>query len=615
MVPEPEQSETDARRRRVRYLFGALGLLVVLGLNGGYQASRAVHEGTRGKAALLRAEGELNERQVGPARQHLVAAQHAFRQVRSSLAAMGPLLPLARITPFVRIQARGVQAFADAGVALSDAGIGLTDSASALVQPTDAQVPVSGAVESLRKISASLDAAVKALNLATTRVASLDGYRLVGPVRGARDDLASRLPAINTRASSAQRGLDALLAFAGGSGPRRYLFFSQNPDEVRPTGGFIGTYGVLVASGEGLHLERFEAIDTWLAAHPQAAVPPDEAPAALRFSSPPSRQTLANVNTSPDWRQASQLAADLWQKGGEEPVDGVLSVTPGFLARVLSVLGAVEVPSYGEVVNAGNVVERFDFYTRQVEAKTTTNVVRKDFVAELAQTVMQRLLAAPASQWDALAQAIGAAFDARDAMVWSRQPQVAAAVAERRWDGTLPSGPGDFFYEGEFHYESKNGRTLRRTYDHQIDLRPDGSARVTTTITIDNPVPASPLNSTSVIYLTVYGPQGAVLDGSSDPRSLPETALSGHSAAAWFRGAGPESRAVLKVVWDVPALVEQSPDGTRLLRLYWAALPDHTGDVLNLRVNLPEGWRWLGPPPPPTFAVDTDVARSWAIGA
>jgi hypothetical protein len=608
------ETETGPSRRLRRLLVAAaLVVVALLAGNGAYRAAQAVRAGTRGKVALLQAESELNDRHPGPARQHLVEAETSFRQVRSDLRAMGPLLPLARVTPFVRIQVKGVQAFADAGVALSEAGIGLSDSASAVLEPTDQHIPVSGAIDALRTIHTSLLGAVKALDVAGGKVASLNGYRLLGPIGSARDELATQMPRITARATSAESGLDALLAFVGGSGPRRYLFFSQNPEEVRPTGGFLGTYGVLVADGKQLGLERFAAIDGWLAAHPDAVVPPDQSPTPLRLSVPSAHQSLANANAVADWPRAAQVAADLWKKGGEAPVDGVLSVTPGFLARVISVVGPVEVPSYGETVDASNVVARFDFYTRQVESKTVTDTVRKDFVAELAQAVMQRLLSAPASQWDPLARAIGASFDAGEAMAWSTDAKVAGVLAQRGWDGALPASPGDFFYGAEFQYETKSGGGLRRTYDHQVDLHADGSAQVTTVLTIRNPQPKSPFNDQSVIYVTAYGPEGATLDPASDPPVANEPSVAGHPAAGWFRGAGPLSEATLKVVWDVPHLATRAKDGTWDLPLHWRRLPDHAGDVLTMKVNLPDGWSWVGTAPPPSVDLDRDVSASWRL--
>src|SRR5207249_4693507 len=115
----------------------------------------------------------------------------------------------------------------------------------------------------------------------------------------------------------------------------RYLLFSQNPDEVRPTGGFMGTYGVITAGPDGMALERYEGIEKWTLAHPDVVVSLDQTSNPFAIYDPPLPQRLSNVNAVPDWPRAARLAMDLWRRGDEAPVDGVLSVTPAFLARVL----------------------------------------------------------------------------------------------------------------------------------------------------------------------------------------------------------------------------------------------------------------------------------------
>ncbi len=441
----------------------------------------------RGRAALTRAESSLSQRSLDAARTDLTAAHTAFSEVREEIGALGPIASVARRIPVLRNQMKAVDTFASAGLSLSLAAQPLVDAADRLVNPTDEATPVSAAMDALRSTQATLQPAVAAISNASDAVASLQGLFLVGRLGDARDDLLIKLPRIKARAVSAGDGLSALMAFAGEGGPKRYLFLSQNSDELRPTGGFIGTYGVLTADHGQLRLERYDAIENWIGSHPQVQVPPEEAGSPFRLHNPPLKRTLSNVNNVPDWPQAAQLAANLWQAGGEAPVDGVVSFTPGFMRRVLAVVGAVEVPAYGETVTADNINERMDFYTHQLPPPPGTH--RKDFVAAVAEAVMQKLLEAPASQWEPLGQAMGQAFDAREALAWSSDPVVARALTERRWDGAFPAFTGDFFYGSEFAYASKNGRGLRRVFDHRVDLRPDGGARITTQITITNTGP------------------------------------------------------------------------------------------------------------------------------
>lgn len=588
-----------------------LGLVLVLATAVAlFRGARAVNAALEGKRALLAAERDLRAAKTTPARDHLVDAREAFARSRKELRGMGPILAVARVVPLVRVQVRGVEAFADAGRLLADAGIPIADAASSIVDPQDASVAVESALGSLQMAHASLRSGLSNLDGAIERVESLDGYRLLGPLSGARRDLINRLPAIRDRAQSAERGLGAVIAFAGGSGPRRYLVFSQNPDELRPTGGFMGTYGVLAAGSTKLGLERYDSIESWTVPRPEAVVSPEKTASVFRLYQPPLRQTLANVNASPDWPAASRLAMELWAKGGEQAVDGALSITPAFLARVVAVLGPVPVPGYDESVTGANVIERIDFHTHVADPDSAG---RKDFVAAVAQAVMAKMLAAPAPQWHPLAQAVGAAFDAREAMVWSQDAAVTAEVAARRWDATLPDTFGDFFYDSEFEYEAKNGRGLKRTYDHRVELRANGSARITTSITIANTKPADPLNQHSVSFITLYGPRGAKLEPTSDPDEIPEPAVNGHPAAAWYRSADPLGTATLKIVWEAPSVARVLEDGSLEYGLWWMRIPDHSGDVLNLSVQPPPQWRWEGKAPPTTFALERDLVDTWVM--
>jgi hypothetical protein len=345
-------------------------------------------------------------------------------------------------------------------------------------------------------------------------------------------------------------------------------------------------------------------------------VPVEEVGSPFRFRRPPLPRTLANVNSGPDWPTAARLAAEMWTRGGEAPVDGVISFTPGFLGRILSVTGPVAVPAYSERVTTANLNERLDFHTHHTPPAPGTD--RKEFVAAVAEAVLQRLLTVPASKWEPLGRAMGQAFDAREALAWSTDEIVTSALVDRGWDGSFPSFAGDFFFNSEFGYSAKNGRGIRRAYEHDVALRPDGSARITTRLTITNTEPAdAAYNRSTLAYHTVYGPEGARLDdGASDLFGFAEPPVAGHPASGWFKAARPDGgQETLTVVWEAPSVARWVNDGRWRYALRWRNQPDHTGDTVKLTVHLPEGWRWKGDPPPSEFNLDREFQGSWELAA
>jgi len=597
-------------------LVGALAVIVAgLFLLALFQTAQADRSGLRGKRALARAEQDINAHNTRAARADLLEARAAFQQMRHHLSGMGPIAPLARITPFVRIQIRGADHFAEAGELLSNAGLHLVDAASQVLDPKDSHLHLGDALGQLRNVRDALTQGIAAMDGAADKLRALDGYRLLGPLDSARRDLKARLPRVGTRAVSARDGLNAIIDMLGGAGPRRFLLLSQNPDEVRPTGGFIGTYGVLTTRNGHMVLDQYAATSDWYDSHPQAQLPSALAALPLRLDTPPQAQTIANVNATADFPASGRLAAALWRAGGEQPVNGVISITPAMMARVLGVLGPVTVPGYPETVTAANLAERVDFHLH-FEAPAPAG--RKAFLVELVHVVVQRLLDAPASKWDPLARAIGEGFRAREAMAWSHRPVIQSALVARGWDGTLPQVAGDFFSDAEFEYSAKNGDGLHRTFDHNVVLRADGSARITTRVTIANTLPPNygydgTLNIDSLSFVTIYGPNGAVLSAASDPPDARPPALRGYPAGGWFQSADPQSSTTFNVVWDAPQLLVPTPGGGLEYQLTFMRLPAHNGDVLHLHVTLPPGYKWANGAPPATVALNSDFTGAWRL--
>lgn len=604
------------RRRSITWLLrlAAVALVIIPALAFALlRTTQAGRAGLAGRRSVLQAEANLHERDFAAAHRDLLRAGSHFSQARSRVAALGPLGPILRVTPVVSTQLTAIETITEIGILVAHAGLAMADAGQRAADLQDANASISDALASLQQTTAVLDGGLGTLDAAAARGRSLRGLALVGPLRDASRQVRQELPRMRARVAGLREGLGAFSAFAGAKDPKRYLIFSLNPDELRPVGGFIGTYGVLSAANGHLSLERYDSIESWYLPRPDAVAPPERAGPAFTLQQPPIEQTIANVNDTADWPTAARLAAELWEKGGEQPVDGVIGMTPEFLARMLRVLGPVTLPGYQEVVTADNVVEKVDFYSHQVPPGQNGED-RKRFIAVLAQAVLERLVAAPSSRWEALGVVLGQAFDAREAVAWSKDAEVAPALARRSWDGQLPAVEGDFFYDGEFEYLAKNGRSLHRVFEHDVTLRADGSARVATTITIANTKgPDSLRNVDAVSLVTIYGPQGGTLNPESDSPIAVEDPVAGHPVAAWLRVALPLDSTAVRVVWEVPNLLIRKPDGAWEYRLRWMRIAAHTGDLLRLHVTAPEGWHWVGPAPPESSDLTRDVVGGWLL--
>jgi len=178
-----------------------------------------------------------------------------------SLLAGDPLIRIARAFPPTAANIRGADAVvAGAGDLLDAVGEGLAIGRR-FVEIREAQAADPGSASALSQLvelmATSRDRAVSAAaSIATARrtlAAIPDG--LVGQVESIRDAMTERIDTYGPLLDTYVEVSAQLPAILGLDGPRRYLVLTQDPSELRPGGGFIGSFGI-IAFDRGRITER-----------------------------------------------------------------------------------------------------------------------------------------------------------------------------------------------------------------------------------------------------------------------------------------------------------------------------------------------------------------------
>ncbi|OGD03060.1 hypothetical protein A2989_02030 [Candidatus Amesbacteria bacterium RIFCSPLOWO2_01_FULL_48_25] len=131
----------------------------------------------------------------------------------------------------------------------------------------------------------------------------------------------------------------------------KYIVLLQNNRELRATGGFVGSYvrviwdmGKLVDLG----VQDIYVPDGKLVGHVEPPYPVQES----------FRQgwwKLRDANWDPDFASAAATVKWFLEQGGETGIKGIAAVNLDLIQRWLGVIGWVNVPEFGEVVNADNM--------------------------------------------------------------------------------------------------------------------------------------------------------------------------------------------------------------------------------------------------------------------
>ncbi|MFZ5982031.1 MAG: DUF4012 domain-containing protein, partial [Patescibacteria group bacterium] len=131
----------------------------------------------------------------------------------------------------------------------------------------------------------------------------------------------------------------------GGNGPRKYLFLFQNNNEMRPTGGFIGTYALLDIFDGRIKRLKVDGIFNPDGQLREKVVPP----APIQKIS--AAWSLHDSNWWPDFPTSAEKASWFWEKTGGPTVDGVIAMTPEVIKKLLEITGPIELPEYGKWIS------------------------------------------------------------------------------------------------------------------------------------------------------------------------------------------------------------------------------------------------------------------------
>jgi hypothetical protein len=494
-----------ARRRLARL---ALATAVVVAVGVGVAAwsalSSARRDLTRARSDLQEARAAMLAGDDGRSQRALDRASAAIGSARSRAAKLP--LRLLRPVPMLGSAASALVDVTEAGRQVVAAGRILVEVRASFPVSTTATLEgrdLSGFHKSGVESSTGLEAAGRHLSAARTALEGPAGA-LLPPVSAAAKQMRAEIGGAQRELDGTRRGIAVLTHLTGPRSNLRLLVLSQDSLELRPTGGYIGSYGVLNFSLGTVRLERYEATEVLPEPHEKLAPPPDLAPWLPRWWG------LSNVNWWPDFPTTARAAQDMFARQGGGEVGGVLAVTEHAVARLIGALGPLQVPGYAEPVVQEGFQQRV---LHEVELKRPLDQPRKKFLAELSTVLFERLLDLPAGRLPAVVRAVDHSVGAGDAQLWFADPELQDLVAGTAWSGKLPSPGGDFLMLVDANLSgSKANLDLVKEVRYEVRRRDDGWLRARLELTVRNQGDHHPdLNPYYNGFLRIYLPSGARL--------------------------------------------------------------------------------------------------------
>ena len=262
---------------------------------------------------------------------------------------------------------------------------------------------------------------------------------------------------------------------------------AQNQDELRATGGFISSFGLLeVRDGDIL---RFDMQDSYAVDNFDAGYPSPPQPLATYMLA--GYWVPRDANWSPDFPTAAHQIQSLYTASSGVRVDGVIAFDQSALVQLLDALGPVPVAAAGEMVGAENVVSWMQRAWAPDEGESASGewwAQRKDFMGNLGMAMKERLLGlADPSGIARVGMASLQAMQAGHIMLHLDLAEAQSALTQAGLDGAVRPGTGDFLMLVDSNLGfNKADANIQRSIHYDIDLSDPSQPRAALSMTYRN---------------------------------------------------------------------------------------------------------------------------------
>lgn len=304
----------------------------------------------------------------------------------------------------------------------------------------------------------------------------------------------------------AKRITEALALFTGSQGPRRYLVLFQNSSELRPTGGFPGSYGI--ATFENGRMTSFRADDIY---NPDGQVR-DRVVPPLQLQHITQWWGMRDAGWFVDFPQSARKTMEFWRKGGGSAVDGVIAIKPEVLERILKVTGAISLTGRGLTLQSDTVVTQLQ---QEVEESRPTGAP-KQVIVELAPLVIGRLADASPQDARSIATELLAAAHEGEILLYASDTHVQKVAFDLGIDGSVHQGEEDYL---QVNVSNVKGAKTDAVTDTRVKLeawRDDGTMVHRLTLIRRHDGGTSPYgfyNEPNHAWIRILVPEGSVLRG------------------------------------------------------------------------------------------------------
>lgn len=238
-----------------------------------------------------------------------------------------------------------------------------------------------------------------------------------------------------------------LITLGGYPNESNLLILLQNNDELRPTGGFIGTFGLAtIKSGEIVFLQTS---DSYHLDMPAVGKWKKEPPYPISKYLEVENWYLRDSNWAPDWPSAAQQIQEIYHGEsaaiGWPPVNfsGVIAINPDFIIDLLKLVGPLEIQ--GEIYTPENFQELLQYNVEVAyRDRGVSSWDRKGIINELLEELKNRLFNLSVQSWPNLITTFNNNIAEKNIQIYFTNPDLKFLSDNLNAGGEIKKSKSDF---------------------------------------------------------------------------------------------------------------------------------------------------------------------------
>lgn len=264
-----------------------------------------------------------------------------------------------------------------------------------------------------------------------------------------------------------------------------FLILFQNNTELRPTGGFLGTYGILETKNGDII--RFDTHDIYHMDMPLETlenfqiVPPEPIAKYLNRN-----WYMRDANWSPDWPSAARQIDWFYHKENsllpeenkinnfDGEFNGVIAITPDLVISLLEIVGPITIGE--EEFNRDNFVDLLQYKVEQDYAnQDISSWQRKEIIGQILEELKIGLFNLHYLRWLEVSEKIGNDIKRKDILLFLKNDYLQGLVEDIGLAGEVKEVEGDYFMVVDSNMAAlKTDAVMKKDIKYNLEEKEDG---------------------------------------------------------------------------------------------------------------------------------------------